>query len=459
MLVKKFVPRALLQQNQKPATLLSNLFEVAVSLGYLLLNPSFNNTVANISTERNLWHNFFFYHRKKMKLKEKVIASRLTVAVQEALVRGEVFDVRGIGDKIAYSYAFNTSYTWIDIPDVKASYHCDDKVFNRSSCVMIRPSSSQLTKMQGHSYYLAEINQCLSSENFKVLNPTLKENGWIYYQLLPLGYDPRFNFSSWEKMTTELSQQRGKLPLTKDLTLNKLSHMIITAKTGYGKTQLALAISAELGCLDKTILYFLDPKHSDLSSFGQFLGADRYADSTEEIDTKIHELVELMQSRYKMMRQLADKNPEKYVGKSAEDFGFKSIVVVFDEVSAHLSASKKCLADLRQLMMLGRQAGVYLMLIMQDPRATNNLPSTIKDQTEIKIALGEFSGTLASLVFGSGVVLPAGSRGVGEGYIQVNGDEPELFESPLMPPNSYNLYNLMKQALESQQFLDPMERT
>lgn len=452
------MPRALLQQNQKPATLLSNLFEVAVSLGYLLLNPSFNNTVANISTERNLWHNFFFYHRKKMKLKEKVIASRLTVAVQEALVRGEVFDVRGIGDKIAYSYAFNTSYTWIDIPDVKASYHCDDKVFNRSSCVMIRPSSSQLTKMQGHSYYLAEINQCLSSENFKVLNPTLKENGWIYYQLLPLGYDPRFNFSSWEKMKTELSQQRGKLPLTKDLTLNKLSHMIITAKTGYGKTQLALAISAELGCLDKTILYFLDPKHSDLSSFGQFLGADRYADSTEEIDAKIHELVELMQSRYKMMRQLADESPEKFVGKSAEGFGFKPIVVVFDEVSAHLAASKKCLADLKRLMMLGRQASIYLILIMQDPRSTNNLPSTLKDQAGIKIVLGELSGTLSSLVFGPGVVLPVGFRDVGEGYIQVDGGEPQLFESPVMPSNSNELYNLMKKALENQQFLDPMER-
>ena len=103
------MPRALLQQNQKPATLLSDLCEVAVSCGYLLLNPWFNNTVANLSTERNLLHNFCFYHRNKMKLKEKIIASKLTVAVQEALVRGEVFDVRGIGDKISYSYAFSTS--------------------------------------------------------------------------------------------------------------------------------------------------------------------------------------------------------------------------------------------------------------------------------------------------------------------------------------------------------------
>lgn len=448
------MPRALLQQNQRPATLLSDLCEVAVSLGYLLLNPSFNSTVANISTERNLLHNFFFYHRNKMKLREKIIASRLTVAVQEALIRSEVFDIRGFGDKIAYSYAFGTSYQWVDVPDVKASYHCDNL-----SCIMIRPSSSQLTKMQGHNYYLAEINQALSSEHFVLLSPTLKTNGWIYYRLIPSEYNSRFDFSSWEKMTAELSQQKGKLPLNKDLTLNKMGHMLITARTGCGKTQLALAISAELSCFGNTILYFLDPKHSDLSSFGRFLGADRYADGTEEIDAKLHEVVELMQNRYKVMRQLADKNPEKYVGKSAEDFGFKSIVVVFDEISAHLSASKNCLADLRQLTMLGRQAGVYLMLIMQDPRSTNNLPATIKDQTEIKIALGEFSGTLASLVFGSGVVLPAGSRGVGEGYIQVNGNEPELFESPLMPPNSYDLYNLMKQALESQQFLDPMERT
>lgn len=454
MLVKRFVQRALMQQHQQ-TTLAEDFCEVVGSVGYLLLDPTFSSTVANVSVERTLLHDFFFYHHNKMRLKERMIASKATVAVQEALIRCEITDIRGFGDKVAHSYVYGTSFQWVDIPNVKVEFHCNDGVNN---CLMINPSSSQLTKLQGHSFYLAELNQALSNEKLRLLSPSLEDNGWIYYQLLPLNYESSFDFTNSKLMIKELAlAQKGTLPLTKDLALKKLDHMLITARTGYGKTELAMAISAELGWLGSTVLYFLDPKHSDLSTFGRFLGLDRYADTTESIDEKLHALVKLMQRRYEIMRQLSDVDPIKYVGKSADGFGFKSIVVVFDEVSAHLSASKKCLSDLKRLMMLGRQAGIYLVLIMQDPRATGNLPSTIKDQTGIKVALGELSGTLASLVFGSGAILPVGSRGVGEGYIQLDGGDPQLFEAPKMPRTSSALYDLMKEALKNQQFLDPMK--
>lgn len=453
MLVKRFVPRALMQQHQQ-TTLVDDFCEVVGSVGYLLLDPTFSSTVANVSMERTLLRDFFFYHHHKMQLKERIIASKITIAIQETLIRGEVYDVRGIGDKIAYSSIYGTSYSWIDIPDIKVEYHHNNGI---KSYLMIRPSSSQLTKLQSHEYYLAEINQGLSNEGFTVLSPILSD-GWICYRLLSPDYDPRFDFTSSKRMMAELSSfQEGALPLTKDLMLKKLDHMLITARTGYGKTQLSLAISAELGWLDDTILYFLDPKHSDLSTFGRFLGVNRYADTTESIDEKLHALVNLMQKRYEIMRQLSDADPAKYVGGSASDYGFNNIVVVFDEISAHLSASKHCLPDLRRLMMLGRQAGVYLLLILQDPRATGNLPSTIKDQTGIRVALGNLSGTVASLVFGAGTILPAGTRNVGEGYIQLDGGEPMLFEAPAMPNNSRDLYELMKQALKGQELLDPME--
>lgn len=455
MLVKRFVPRALMQQRQQ-TTLVDDLCEVVGSVGYLLLDPTFSSTVANVSVERTLLHNLFFYHHNRMGLKERIIASKATVAVQEALIRCEIIDIRGFGDKVAYSHVYGTSFQWVDIPNIKVKFRCNDGV---NSCLMIYPSSSQLTKLQGHDYYLAELNQALSSEKLRLSSPSLEDNGWICYKLLSLDYNPRFDFTNSQRMMAELSSlQGGVLPLTKDLILKKLDHMLIISRTGYGKTQLSLAISAELGWLDDTILYFLDPKHSDLSTFGRFLGVNRYADTTESIDKKLHALVNLMQKRYKLMRQLSDADPAKYVGSSASDYGFKNIVVVFDEISAHLSASKHCLPDLRRLMMLGRQAGVYLLLILQDPRATGNLPSTIKDQTGIRVALGNLSGTVASLVFGAGTILPAGTRNVGEGYIQLDGGEPMLFEAPVMPDNSRDLYELMKQALKGQELLDPMKR-
>lgn len=157
------------------------------------------------------------------------------------------------------------------------------------------------------------------------------------------------------------------------------------------------------------------------------------------------------------MRKMADKHPRRYVGASADQFGFKPIVIFFDEVSAYLASSKKGINYLKKLLMLGRQASIFCVLILQDPRATNNLPSTIKDQTGIRIALGELNGTLAGLVFGSGVVLPDVPRGIGKGYIQVNGGEVQLFDAPMMPTDSANLYELMKRCLAGQKILDPLQ--
>ena len=157
------------------------------------------------------------------------------------------------------------------------------------------------------------------------------------------------------------------------------------------------------------------------------------------------------------MKEMASKNPERYVGKTAIGYGFKQITIYFDEVSAHLANSKKCLAGLKRLLMLGRQAGITVVLILQDPRATNNLPATLKDNSGIKITLGQLSGTLASLVFGAGVELPDVERHVAQGFIQIDGGEPIPFDAPLMPNDSGELYKLMKNCLIPQKMLDPYD--
>ena len=231
--------------------------------------------------------------------------------------------------------------------------------------------------------------------------------------------------------------------------------MLITAKTGMGKTELAFALAAETSWLGNTILYFLDPKHSDLSFFGKFLGEGRYADTTEDINHAIENLNSLMDKRYKIMKDMSLKNPQEYVGKTAIGYGFKQITIYFDEVSAHLANSKKCLPGLKRLLMLGRQAGITVVLILQDPRATNNLPTTLKDNSGIKIALGQLSGTLAGLVFGAGTELPDIERHIAQGFIQIDGSEPIPFDAPLMPSGSAELYELMKNCLIPQKMLDP----
>lgn len=457
MLVKRFVPRALMQQRQQ-TTLLDDLLEVVGSVGYLLVDPTFSSAIANVSSERNFWRNLFFYHSKKMRLKERIIASRLTVAVQETLIRGEVYDLRGIGDKIAYSAVYGTSYSWIDIPEVRVKCkNFPNGDFDFTSCLLIKPTSSQLTKLKGQKFLLDELNQaCIGVKKvrFKLLAPSLV-NGWLKYPLLDTKASVRLDFTNYAKMRACLGDFTDGIPLMKNLKLSKLDHALITARTGLGKSFLAFSLSAELG--KSCVQYYLDPKHSDLSSFGHFLARGRYADTIEGIDTKLEELVKLMQKRYAIMRKMANKHPRRYVGASASQYGFKPVVIFFDEVSAYLASSRKGLKSLKKLLMLGRQAGIFCVLILQDPRATGNLPATIKDQTGIRITLGELNGTLAGLIFGAGSVLPDVSRGVGKGYIQVDGGEVQLFDAPVMPTNSTELYELMRRSLVEQKKLDPLQ--
>lgn len=469
MLVKKFVPRALLQQHRdEKASFLIDIGEVALQMSYFFINPTDVNTVASINTERTELTHWLFYNKNKMKLKEQIKANQITVAVQEALIRNKIFDERGLGEKVGYSHLYGRSYQWIDIPDVRVIYKWKNKMTYdvSSSKVIVRPSSSQFSKLSSHQYYLDELNQAIKTVGNLVLTaPKPDKFGNWNYGLLDLDYNSRLDFSSYSRMLSSLNEVNFEdkvqnnpdlLFFTKDIKATKLGHMLIVAKTGFGKTQLALGISAELGQKGNTIQYFLDPKHSDLSTFGKFLGKGRYADTTEGINEKLHYLVELMKKRYAIMKKMAEVDSKRYVGKSAGSYGFTNIVIVFDEISAHLAADKSCLKDLKQLTMLGRQAGIFVIVIMQDPRSTNNLPATIKDQTTIKVALGELNGTLASLVFGAGVELPQVPRGIGQGFVQFDGGEVELFEAPQMPSNSSDLYELMKQSLKNQRKLDPL---
>lgn len=458
MLVKRFVPKALMQQNQH-SSMLDDIAEVVLRLGYFLLNPGFCSPVAGVSSEQVFWINFLFYNKEKMELKERMVADKLTVAVQEALIRGGVYDVRGFGSKIQYSKLYGCSFSWCDIPEVKVKYKTiDDKYFDYSSYLKIYPTSSQLTKLDSHDYYLKELNQdIVKVGKFLLLKPTLR-NGWLVYQLLDLNYNPRFDFTSFSKMNNCLKLKRGNnIPLMANLSIPKIYHTLITGVTGFGKTELAFALSAELGqfCIE----YYLDPKHSDLSSFGKFLGDDRYADNTEAIDDKLVELVEIMNKRYRIMSKMADLEPRKYIGASADKYGFKPIVIFFDEVSAYLSSSRKGIKSLKKLLMLGRQASVFVVLLLQDPRATDNLPSTIKDQTGVRILLGNLDRNLAGLVFGSKTELPDIERDVGQGYLQINKGEVKMFDAPIMPTDSEKLYDFMEQSLKGQKELDPLQHS
>lgn len=429
--------------------------ELLLHISHFLVDPTFTSNITNVSREKNFFLSLPVKFKRHMTFGELWKSGKIATKLQEALVLNNLYDEAGFGRRQAYSSLYGMYFHYVFIPDVSVYYHwINGNEFDQTSFLSLNPSSRQYRLLQANDYFLNEFNQVLAGLGFMLLEPSLK-GGKLVYPLRDLSYSPQLDFTSVEALKNSINESKNSLVFTKDLA-TKLDHMLISARTGMGKTSLALALIAELAHKN-TIFYFLDPKNSDLALFGRFLGCDRYASNTEKINRLIHDLVTSMNSRYAKMREISEKTPQDFVGKTAVDFGFKPVVVVFDEVSAHLSADKSCISDLKQLLMKGRQSGIFVMLILQDPRTSSNLPTTLKDQAGIKVFLGQLTGTISSVVFGSGIDLPDQPRGVGQGYIQVNGGDLQLFDAPKIPRDSGQLYSLMKSSLEDQKMLDPLK--
>lgn len=219
-------------------------------------------------------------------------------------------------------------------------------------------------------------------------------------------------------------------------------HLLIGGGTGGGKTILTMAIIwilAQIGYVE-----ILDPKRSDfvgLKNIPVFKG-QVYWNKADMLNCLKRAETE-MDKRYDYMTSQSDYQ----AGKKYYAYGLKPRFIVIDELAAlaakldrDFNSSSAFVEYLTELILKGRQAGIFLIVAMQRPDG-EYLKTSLRDQFMKRISVGHLEDMGYKMMFGEANASKVfkkideinGERIFGRGYIANGGEVAQEFYSPVVP--------------------------
>jgi hypothetical protein len=251
-----------------------------------------------------------------------------------------------------------------------------------------------------------------------------------------------------------------EIPLQKDTlySLRTAPHAVLSGTTGFGKSYLTLYLIIMLS-LKNNVLFLADPKRSDLYSLSAFMPENRVEYKAECICKMVSSVVEIMEKRYEIMEK--ERLQKGLFQADFADFGLNLVVLVMEEMAAFVSnlsdkkMREKFDSDIKAITLLGRQAGVMLISIMQQPNA-NNISTESRSQMGLRVYLGNSGGIENRMIFGEGFDYPKRVFSAGQGLYMLAGqtNKPEIIETPRLDKNQ--LPETLKCALQLQHELNPL---
>jgi energy-coupling factor transporter ATP-binding protein EcfA2 len=279
---------------------------------------------------------------------------------------------------------------------------------------------------------LLHLEKKLESGLYCELTDKELKDSYVEYTLL---YDTIANRISIEDVQAE----HGKLRLMENIywEYDKLPHMLIAGGTGGGKSYFILTLIEAL-LRTNSILYVLDPKNADLADLEAVMPNVYY--KKDDMIACIDNFYDGMMKRNEDMKQM-----EGY--KTGENYAYLDLpanFLIFDEYVAFMEmlASKESvtvLNKLKQLVMLGRQAGYFLILACQRPDA-KYLGDGIRDQFNFRVALGRMSEMGYGMMFGETDKDFFLKQIKGRGYVDTGTSVISEFYTPLVP-KGHNFLN------------------
>ncbi|MGX7417881.1 FtsK/SpoIIIE domain-containing protein [Carnobacterium gallinarum] len=208
-----------------------------------------------------------------------------------------------------------------------------------------------------------------------------------------------------------------------------LPHMLVAGGTGSGKTYFILTIIEAL-LKNNANIYILDPKNADLADLEAVMPNVYY--KKEDMIACLNQFYEDMMARNEAMKLM-----EGY--KTGENYAYLNLpanFLVFDEYTSFMEMigreSIEVMSKLKQVVMLGRQSGFFLILACQRPDA-KHLGDGIRDNFNFRVALGRMSEVGYNMMFGENdkdfFLKPIKGRG----YIDVGTSVISEFYTPLVP--------------------------
>ncbi|MBT9763443.1 hypothetical protein GPK73_02970 [Coprococcus comes] len=273
---------------------------------------------------------------------------------------------------------------------------------------------------------LLRLEDKLESGLYCELTDKTLHDGYIEYTLL---YDMIANRITIDEVRAE----NGSLRLMKNLVweYDALPHALIAGGTGGGKTYFLLTLIEAL-LHTNAVLYVLDPKNADLADLGTVMG-NVYHTKEEMIDC-VNAFYEGMVQRSEEMK----RHPNYKTGENYAYLGLPPCFLIFDEYVAFFEMlgtkeSVSLLSQLKKIVMLGRQAGYFLIVACQRPDA-KYFSDGIRDNFNFRVGLGRISELGYGMLFGSDVKKQFFQKRIkGRGYCDVGTSVISEFYTPLVP--------------------------
>ncbi len=243
----------------------------------------------------------------------------------------------------------------------------------------------------------------------------------------------------------EVIAQDGSLKLMESFywEYDKLPHMLIAGGTGGGKSYFILTLIEALLKTDAK-LYILDPKNADLADLSAVMPDVYY--KQEDMTACIDQFYEDMMTRNEEMKTM----PNYKTGENYAYLGLPARFLIFDEYTSFMEMigkeSVKVMSKLKQIVMLGRQSGFFLILACQRPDA-KYLGDGIRDNFNFRVALGRMSELGYGMVFGSDLQKQFFLKPIkGRGYVDKGDSVISEFYTPLVPKGHDFLQEIGKLA-------------
>ena len=257
-------------------------------------------------------------------------------------------------------------------------------------------------------------------------------------------YDIAINRIDSRITINEVEVKGSKLQLMTDVTWDYIEepHLLIGGGTGGGKTVVLMTIIyalAKIGFVD-----ICDPKNSDLAGLKKIpVFHGRVYTSKEDIIQCFKENVTFMEKRYELM----STSPKFQAGKNFTHYGMTPKFILVDEWAALMakidrdySLQSELMEYLSQLVLEGRQAGVFIIFAMQRPDG-EFIKTALRDNFMKRLSVGHLESTGYDMMFGDANKTKEfkkldeinGVKIKGRGYIANNGDLAGEFFSPYVP--------------------------
>lgn len=272
---------------------------------------------------------------------------------------------------------------------------------------------------------LLSLEKKLESGLFCELTDKTLCDSYVEYTLL---YDTIANRIS----IADVQAKQGRLRLMKNIywEYDKLPHMLIAGGTGGGKTYFILTIIEALLHTNSEVI-ILDPKNADLADLSTVMPNVYYQKDTmiAAIDRFFMDMMERSEAM-KLMQGYKTGENYAYLGLPAHFLVFDEYVAFMEMLGTKENAA--VLSTLKQIVMLGRQAGYFLILACQRPDA-KYLGDGIRDQFNFRVALGRMSEMGYSMMFGETNKAFFLKQIKGRGYVDAGTSVITEFYTPLVP--------------------------